>query len=251
MPDNDTLNGNGGNDTLRGGLGTDTINGGDGNDVISVDEYYGDFEIPFGDITNCCDVQTFGSQNVGGGAGDDTLYVIGSGDAVALGGAGDDKIYVVEGHGSPNPLGYADGGEGDDTLTNVTGSGGDSALKGGNEDDILQGGVGSDRLTGGSGADKFVICTGHTSNNLDNVSIAKDFVDGEDKILLACGLEFSDLTITEPSTAQRNSYDAFSGCNNSWLVWHINAGLQYLLITCSTSSTTLTLADFETGSLVE
>ena len=243
----DIINGNAGNDILRGGLGTDTINGGDGNDIISVDEYYGDFNIPFDDISDCCSVQTFSGQNVDGGAGHDTLYVHGAGNAIALGGSGNDTINVVSGHGSPNPMGYADGGDGDDVLNNVTSNGGDSQLKGGNGDDVLQGGSGSDRLYGGAGEDKFLVHPDHASNNLDNVSIAKDFVDGEDLILLTGDLEFSDLTISVPSNDQKNSYNAFSGCSNSLLVWHQNSGVKYLLILCSSSGITLTSDDFETG----
>ncbi|MEO0057217.1 MAG: hypothetical protein RIT17_663, partial [Pseudomonadota bacterium] len=61
----DTINANGGDDTLIGGAGRDVLNGGDGNDLFISDLTFGPDENPLLDTIN-------------GGAGIDTLRVIGS-----------------------------------------------------------------------------------------------------------------------------------------------------------------------------
>jgi Ca2+-binding RTX toxin-like protein len=73
-----------------------------------------------------------------GGAGDDTIQIIGSVSAEVHAGDGNDFLY---------------GGDGDDILY---GDGGNDLLSGGNGNDVLIGGLGRDTLTGGNGNDILV-----------------------------------------------------------------------------------------------
>jgi len=104
------------------------------------------------------------------------------------------------GNGKDSLLGTAgddilNGGNGDDTLLGLTGDdilSGDNGidnLQGGEGKDRLYGGRGNDLLTGGLGSDIFVLMT---QSGTDTI---QDFADGEDKIGLAGGLTFGQLTI--------------------------------------------------------
>ncbi len=86
------------------------------------------------------------------------------------------------------------GGDGNDSLTGQIGN---DTLYGGNNNDILQGdrnndilfgGDGFDTLYGGSGSDIFVVQPGQTKDTI------ADFDLGSDKLGLADGLEFENLT---------------------------------------------------------
>ena len=58
-------------------LGADVINGGDGNDLMVGDDYFGEYALPFSDLTDCCNVViSGGAYTMNGGAGDDTILVI-------------------------------------------------------------------------------------------------------------------------------------------------------------------------------
>lgn len=59
-------------------------------------------------------------------------------------------------------------------------------LRGGAGDDILSGGLGTNHLTGGSGADLFTVAKG-------GVSYITDFIDGQDNLELADGLDWHQL----------------------------------------------------------
>ena len=85
------------------------------------------------------------------------------------------------------------GGDGNDTLI---GGNGNDILKGEVGDDLLKGGAGIDALIGGEGADTFVI------DNAAGFNVIRDFVVGEDTLLLAKGLE---VTI-----GQRNNHTTIS-----------------------------------------
>ncbi|MCB8874345.1 Hint domain-containing protein [Acidisoma silvae] len=122
------INGSYGNDTIEGNGGADTLLGGAGNDLITLLANTTDGSIP----------------TAHGGAGNDTLYVDGTG-GVIYGDSGDDRL-IIRGSGDS-----AYGGDGNDTLT-VTG-GGDNLLDGGDGDDALTGGSGNDTLYGGAGDD--------------------------------------------------------------------------------------------------
>ena len=82
---------------------------------------------------------------------------------------------------------YADnefiGGDGNDLFAGSAG------------DDILIGGLGADTQTGGDGADTFVVAAGDGGSSLALADLITDWEDGVDKIGLAGGLTFGDLTI--------------------------------------------------------
>lgn len=105
-----------------------------------------------------------------GGNGKDTLE----------GSAGDDRL---------------SGGNGKDKLFGLTG---DDFLAGDNGSDTLIGGPGDDTLTGGKGGDTFVLVAGE---GLDTII---DFQDGPDRIGLAGGLTFDQLTIGQGMAADAN-----------------------------------------------
>ncbi|MEH2068769.1 MAG: phytase [Nostoc sp.] len=144
------------------------VDGGNGNDVITV-------------------VETGGSNNLFGAAGNDTLTVVEGSRQCLFGGDGNDTLTS---NSSNNRL-Y--GGSGDDKLfSNVNDS-----LFGGDGDDVLFAGqAGGNRLSGGAGADQFWIANGSlpTSKN-----IVTDFTIGIDKIWLGgIGItQFSGLTLLQ------------------------------------------------------
>ena len=104
------------------------------------------------------------------------------------GGNGDDRIIgtnnndVLRGRGGRDLL---RGGSGADTL--LGGSGNDK-LNGGTGNDIIDGGAGNDILMGAAGADTFVL----RNNGTDKI---RGFELGIDKIGLADGMSFEDITI--------------------------------------------------------
>jgi Ca2+-binding RTX toxin-like protein len=80
------------------------------------------------------------------------------------------------------------GNKGNDLLT---GNVGRDLLIGGDGNDTLVGGKGDDRLIGGKGGDRFVV---QTTTGIDQVI---DFTDGQDKLMLANGLKFGQLSLTQ------------------------------------------------------
>lgn len=90
-----------------------------------------------------------------------------------------------------------DGGNGDDTLF---GGAGNDILLGGNGNDVLRGGAGNDTLNGGSGNDTFVLASGEGTDTI------QDFQNGVDKIGLAGGLTYSQLTIQQDGTRIKISF---------------------------------------------
>ena len=77
---------------------------------------------------------------------------------------------------------------GKDTLS---GGAGKDRLFGNNDDDVLYGGADNDLLFGGRGDDEFILKQG------DGRDTVFDYRDGTDSFLLADGLAFEDLTITQ------------------------------------------------------
>jgi CSLREA domain-containing protein len=89
------------------------------------------------------------------------------------------------------------GNNGRDTLN---GGAGDDSLSGGNGDDLLRGGLGNDIINGGLGADRFVLASGEGTDTI------QDFQNGTDKIALAGGLTYSQLTIQRDGTRVKISF---------------------------------------------
>ena len=95
-------------------------------------------------------------------------------------------------------------------------------MQGGEGKDRLYGGRGNDLLTGGLGSDIFVLMT---QSGTDTI---QDFADGEDKIGLAGGLTFGQLTIGSSNGNTLISKD----------------GGEVLAILAGTNSSLITQADF-------
>jgi Ca2+-binding RTX toxin-like protein len=162
---NDTLSGGAGNDTLDGGEGSDSLLGGDGDDRL---------------VSTGAELFT----RFSGGAGSDTLALVGSGGATSI------KNLKLDAAASIETIAFETGGglggtagrdnfnlSGVATLVNgavinmgadkdvfvgsqaadaVNGGDGADSLDGGTGDDTLEGGSGVDTLLGGDGADRFV-----------------------------------------------------------------------------------------------
>ncbi|WP_373543564.1 spondin domain-containing protein [Chamaesiphon sp.] len=109
---------------------------------------------------------------INGGAGDDKLF----------GGAGNDKLFGGLGNDTLN------GGIGDDILF---GGEGNDTLLGGAGDDRLFGGTGFNTLTGGAGRDVFGLAAGAGFDTITDFNLGSG-----DRLSLASGLKFSDLTIS-------------------------------------------------------
>ncbi|MEZ2227324.1 MAG: S8 family serine peptidase [Microcoleus sp.] len=133
-------------------------------------------DILTGDSANNLLMGMRGNDSLDGGAGNDTLFG-GKGSDILLGGSGDDALF---------------GGRGADSLN---GGDGNDVLLGGKGDDVLFGGLGSDSLTGGAGNDQFLLST---NSGIDTIT---DFEVGKDLLVLGSGLTFSQLSITQESSA--------------------------------------------------
>ncbi len=241
---NDTLDGGGGANTLEGGVGNDLYRvhsladlvtdvggedtvmwdgaglyqlGGDienlvltgtatqaaGNaldNVITADLDYVDGIAVNVDMGGGADIFTgwINDDTAFGGDGDDFMDGAGGGDRLH-GGAGDDAI---RGESFSFGSGWNDhlfGDAGDDVLF---GFDGDDVLDGGDDSDIMLGYGGNDSYTGGAGGDFFQVLTGGYGGGED---VVFDFVDGEDRILMAYdGLtapDMSDVQSIEPDGA--------------------------------------------------
>ena len=161
----DFIEGEGGNDTIFGGDGFDTLSGGAGNDTID------------GGAQNDVIDGGIGADELRGGANDDTIFG-GDGDDELRGGTGSDTLTggtggdFIDGGRGIDTASYADAASGvtvdvlnddlntgeaeGDTLTrieNITGSGFDDELRGGNVANVIDGGAGADLLDGRAGDD--------------------------------------------------------------------------------------------------
>jgi uncharacterized delta-60 repeat protein len=97
----------------------------------------------------------------------------------------DNSDDVINGQGGNDII---DGKGGNDLLR---GGAGDDSLFGGAGNDILRGGTGNDILAGGNGDDLFVLASGEGTDTI------RDFNSSVDKIGLAVGLSFGQLSITQ------------------------------------------------------
>ncbi len=150
LASNDELNGNNGNDTIDGGDGDDTIRGGLGNDTITGG--LGRDLLGGGDGNDSVDGGTGLSNELQGGAGDDTISVRAAGDSVieALNGGFDQVFaYVNVFTLSANIEDLRFFGTG-----NFVGVGNalDNSIAGGTGADVLAGGDGNDTINGSIGA---------------------------------------------------------------------------------------------------
>ena len=165
----DKIYGRGGNDLLIGGEDKDCVNGGNGDDVI-----YGDNYLFLNSNTESGD-----HDRLYGGKGKDLIFGQGGNDTINAG-SQSDTVY---------------GGTGDDV---IEGKDGNDYLQGEAGNDLIYGGLGNDVIDGGSGNDVIFLGRGEDTviiapdNGLDRIA---DFKIGEDKIQLAGGLTYDDLTI--------------------------------------------------------
>ncbi|MDD5405765.1 MAG: hypothetical protein PHE73_02345 [Sulfurovaceae bacterium] len=90
---NDTLFGVVGDDILDGDVGTDTLHGGDGNDILNGGD---GIDLLYGDTGDDQIVYDASDSIIDGGAGTDTLYIIGSGVILDLTTIADSKIIGIE-----------------------------------------------------------------------------------------------------------------------------------------------------------
>ncbi|MDJ0553479.1 MAG: FG-GAP-like repeat-containing protein [Microcoleaceae cyanobacterium MO_207.B10] len=122
--------------------------------------------------------------------------ILGSSVKEKLGGAdGDD---VIDGDGGNDIL---TGGKGNDT---ITGGDGDDRISGGFGNDLLDGGLGSDTLSGSFGDDTFILASGEGTDTI------KKFKLGEDKIGLAGGLTYNDLSLSGNSIIETSTNEVLA-----------------------------------------
>lgn len=139
-------------------------------------------------------------ENINGNKGNDTIAG-GAGGDILRGGKDSDNLF---GNSDSDVL---NGNNGNDTVDGgaqsdiVRGGKENDLLLGGDGDDLLIGDYGQDSLLGGAGRDMFVLRTDgnnpslkHTSANVSQVDIIRDFVIGEDTIGLT-GLAFTNLSL--------------------------------------------------------
>ncbi|WP_199247576.1 Calx-beta domain-containing protein [[Phormidium] sp. ETS-05] len=163
-----------------------------------------------------------GTDTINGSNGDDTLWG-GKGSDQIDGGADNDLIYGNKDNDILN------GGDGNDTLH---GGKRRDILTGGAGDDILAGEIGQDILTGDAGNDTFILAGGEfAALSLPQADVIMDFTLG-DKIGLAGGLAFADLTL-ETISLSLNSAAAITATA-------LKAGENYLGIVAGIAPATLT-----------
>ena len=225
---NDSLLGGGGNDLLDGGRGADQMDGGNGNDVYVVDNRFDQITELAGDGLDSVSakVDHILADHV------ENLYLTGT---VTLRSHGfvSRKTTTVDssidgtGNGSDNLL------HGNRGHNELDGLGGNDTLLGGAGADILRGGSGADRLVGGAGADVFVFAAGDGGATLAAADMLYDFEDGIDRIALAGGLDFADLTISQGNGTDTSANNTVIRTGNG----------EYLAVLLGTSA--ITAVDFQ------
>ena len=131
-----------------------------------------------------------GKDTLDGNAGNDTL-IGGDGKDSLIGRSGDDFLLGEDGEDT------LDGGDnkdillGDDGEDILIGGAGDDILSGEDGEDLLDGGAGNDILTGGDSSDVFML------RSKPGVDIIVDFEFGSDRLGLADGLQFDNLSFAD------------------------------------------------------
>jgi ELWxxDGT repeat protein len=151
---------------INGSEGSDNLLGSDRTDYIQA--------LGGQDTVDSCG----GDDFIDGSYGDDRL-ISNTGDDNLIGGNGKDTL------NSGNGRDTLWGGNGNDILRARSG---DDILTGGSDNDLLDGGIGNDTLDGLSGDDIFVLKSGAGSDRI------LDFNLGSDRLGLAKGLQFDDLS---------------------------------------------------------
>lgn len=201
-----------------------------GNDTISIQASDSVHITVFGgegDDTITTTFLTFEVNGVfaNGNQGNDSLHGEDGGDTL-FGGQGADTVQGWEGNDLVNGnlgVDVIEGNEGNDT---VHGGRGSDNVDGEEGDDVVYGDFGQDYLRGGTGADIFVMSgaaqiDSSVTSELDEIM---DFSRAEgDKIGLAAGLMFDDLTITNNGEA-RIDYDA-GGAHHTVMLMGVNINL--------------------------
>jgi Ca2+-binding RTX toxin-like protein len=164
-PKNDTLdattNGGYGDDSLDGKQGADTMMGGDGNDTYYVD--------------NIKDVITEEDQAESAAGDDDIVHSTASSYTLPA----NVEHLIIDGKSKGNATG-------NELNNSITGNAAVNTLLGLEGDDTFDSGSGNDTLSGGDGADTYIFSSGIKGSK--NVDTIKDFVSGEDKILLSADI---------------------------------------------------------------
>jgi len=164
-PKNDVLdttaNGGYGDDSLDGKQGADTMIGGDGDDTYYVD--------------NIKDVITEEDQAESAAGDDDIVHSTASSYTLPA----NVEHLIIDGKSK----GIATG---NDLNNHLTGNAAVNTLIGLEGDDTFDSGSGNDTLSGGDGADTYIFSNGIKGSK--NVDTIKDFVSGEDKILLSADI---------------------------------------------------------------
>ena len=164
-PKNDTLdataNGGYGDDSLDGKQGADTMMGGDGNDTYYVD--------------NIKDVITEEDQAESAAGDDDLVHSTASSYTLPA----NVEHLIIDGKSKGNATG-------NELNNSITGNAAVNTLLGLEGDDTFDSGSGNDTLSGGDGADTYIFSSGIKGSK--NVDTIKDFVSGEDKILLSADI---------------------------------------------------------------
>ncbi len=227
----DTLDSGDGNDILNGGKGADLMLGGTGNDMYVVDHRLDQItELADGGIDSV-------SAKLGHTLTDnvENLFLTGSVTLRSGGFFGSRKSTTIDlssdgtGNGADNLL-RGNGGH-----NALDGLGGNDTLLGGAGADVLRGGTGADKLVGGAGADVFVFAAGDGGSSLAAADLLYDFADGIDRIALAGGLTFSNLTFTPGNGMDTAASNTVIGTSNG----------EYLAVLINTSTSVITGLDFQ------
>jgi Ca2+-binding RTX toxin-like protein len=190
------LTGNVGNNILDGGAGNNTLIGKSGDDtyiVNSINDRILELAAEGIDTVKSSITWVLGDNL-------ESLILTGKN---SINGTGNTLNNTLTGNTLNNLL---DGGAGSDTLL------------GGSGNDTLRGGQGNDILTGGSGRDTFVLALGEGTDTIT------DFTRNSDKIGLANGLSFGQLSITQGTGSNANNALISSSSTNELLA--ILSGVQ-------------------------